>query len=332
MPLSPAAAVGLVVIGLAKASVILCAGLAVSRTRWGRRVGQRHLWLACFIGIAALPVLEWLLPVLRVGSLNLPHGLVAAELGYAPFKVSLETAVLGLWAAGTGVILAGLILDHRKARLLATRAAPATDPRLLGILVRAEMAVGSRTPVSLKLTTRLASPALLGRRNPTLLLPPESVEWEDDEVFAVLCHELHHLRRGDLAINAGERLIAAALWPNPLIHAARRRAAFHRELAADRAALDAGASPERFAARMIAIAKQMRHDRPPRTALAFGSEIRFEARLRALFAHPEPREGSPALMACLAMVFALVVALLAASTPVACIPGTAAAQSRPVRC
>ena len=326
------AALGLVIVGLVKASAVLCLGIAAYRMARGRGSGQRHVWRASFVGLALLPFLEALLPASHVGSLDLSHRLLAAELGNARLHVPVATAVFAVWASGTFAGVTGVIAHQVQAHLLARRAAAATDARLLRILVRAQVATGSRARVSLKMSTALPSPAVLGWWKPIVLLPADSVRWGDDEVFGVLCHELHHLGQADLVANVGERLTAAALWPNPLIHIVRRRAAFDREVAADRAALDAGVSPECFAARMIAIAKEGRGKRPPSTVLPFGLDIGFEARLRALFALPEKRDCPPWRIAAVVAAFVVVLPLVAVYTPVTCIPGTTAARGNTTRC
>jgi beta-lactamase regulating signal transducer with metallopeptidase domain len=320
--------VDLVSVGLLKASVILSVGLGASRWRCGRLFGQRNVWLACFLGLAALPILEAVLPAFRIPVVDVPHGLMANELGSGALHLSLSSAVLSAWAVGTGVILLALGVDCVKAYLLAERAVPVVDRRLIDLLDRARLRIGVRSSIRLRVTNQLATPALVGWWNPALLLPEESLKWTDEELSGVLCHELHHVRRLDPLTNLVERVIGAAFWPNPLIHAVRRRAAFDRELAADRAALDAGTSAETFAMTLIGIAHRMRNDRPPATALPFGPRTGFEARVHALFVAPEPSSSSPFRLAAAAALFALLLALLAACTPATCIPGAAAKTTR----
>jgi hypothetical protein len=91
----------------------------------------------------------------------------------------------------------------------------------------------SRAP-RICLSTAISSPAVTGLFRPTLLLP---VNFRDTftsrEVGLVLRHELMHLKRGDLPLNALLCLLLALHWFNPLLWLAFFKVRLDREVACD---------------------------------------------------------------------------------------------------
>ena len=170
-------------------------------------------------------------------------------------------------------------------------------------------------------TDELHTVALIGHRNPVLLVPVDARGWSDEELFGVFCHELEHLRRGDWLLSMAERVVAAIYWVNPLAHVAIRSAHAAREHAADDAALRGGAGPQAYANRLIMVAREIKA--APRLAgtVAFAGGGRVDGRVRALFEGHRDRGGVSAVTSARAIVLALPLLLaLAAVQPWTCIP------------
>ena len=302
---------------LIKGSVVLAVALLLARLTARTASNASFIFSIGFTALVLLPLLSGLLPELALGSLTLNHG-VTGRLPGVPF--SLLTLLLAGWATGAGLMLVRFGLDLRAARALTSRARSLTNTRTMECLRRAVRSVGSRTPI-VRETDELHTVALIGHRNPVLLVPVDAHGWSDEELFGVFCHELEHLRRGDWLLSMAERVIAAVYWVNPLAHVAVRSAHGAREHAADDAALRGGAGPQAYANRLIMVAREIKA--APRLAgtVAFAGGGRVDGRVRALFEGHRDRGGVSAVTSARAIVLALPLLLaLAAVQPWTCIP------------
>jgi beta-lactamase regulating signal transducer with metallopeptidase domain len=94
----------------------------------------------------------------------------------------------------------------------------------------------------------IQSPAVTGVFRPVLLLP---ADFEDtlspEETRLVLKHELTHIRRGDLPLNALLCLLLALHWFNPVLWIAFFKSRQDREAACDARVLEREAIPQRVA-------------------------------------------------------------------------------------
>ncbi len=79
----------------------------------------------------------------------------------------------------------------------------------------------------------VASPLVYGCRRPTIVLPDTAVSWSCHDLAHALAHEIAHVQRRDLWIQAIWSLLQAVYWFHPLVHVAARHAHGARELACD---------------------------------------------------------------------------------------------------
>ncbi|HHZ56806.1 M56 family metallopeptidase [Xanthomonas vasicola] len=234
---------------------------------WALCRGVRRLpaatqtWLWWLVGVQAVVGLVWSSPV------QLPvlpaHGVTTA-LGSTGSLASMETApaaastaahagataqamqggawptlaaaLLALWAAGVLVLAAGTGRAYLRSRALVRAAQPCTDQALVQALQMAAEAHGlSRTP-SLRLSSQIDSPQLIGPWQPVLLLPAARLpHMADDDLDMALTHELIHLCRGDLWWGLLPALAQHLFFFHPLVHLAAREYAIAREAACDAA-------------------------------------------------------------------------------------------------
>ncbi|HEX2722888.1 MAG TPA: M56 family metallopeptidase [Gemmatimonadaceae bacterium] len=305
-----------------KSSIVVGVGFMILLARRIFRVSTRAIWMTVFASVAALPFLNVLLPVWEIPLLSASHRLLQQNISLISVSISFIELVAILWVTGAALLIASLIVDHVRARRLIDHAEPVHSERIAALLTRACAAVGCTTWPRVLLTERLSTPALVGPRSPVLILPKESSEWDDEEIFAVICHELFHLMKRDLVTNILERIVAALVWVNPVVHVARRYSAFAREIAADQAVLRAGVRPELLARRMIDIARRGRAERAPAVALTFASfeGTRFETRIKALFSSDRPFTQSRLSSLLLAGSFALMVVSVGLAQIIICVP------------
>ncbi len=86
----------------------------------------------------------------------------------------------------------------------------------------------------LVVTEHVGSAAVLGVFRPVLLLPREvSANASREEMSHILLHELAHVKRGDLIVNALQTLLHIVYWFHPLVWLGGRRLRHLRELCCD---------------------------------------------------------------------------------------------------
>jgi Zn-dependent protease with chaperone function len=196
--------------------------------------------------------------------------------------------------AGAGGILAllraTLIARRQRALLLSCRR---PDPEVAGRLSRAVTALGRaaglRRPPRILVYPRGGSVCALGFRRPTIVLSGELLRvLTDDELRAVLAHEIAHVRRGDYRLNWLGVVLRSALFYLPPWSVGWGALAETRERDADRLATRLTGDPLALAAALIKVWRHTPAGIMPAGAvgmLARGGSL--EARIRRLL-EPEP--------------------------------------------
>lgn len=123
------------------------------------------------------------------------------------------TALAVLWMSGAAVLAMRLLVDAVRVSSLGSSLAPAprnVSERVLALSTQ----MGLSAPPVVLLSPAATTPFITGRAPGTLVLPSESAPGE--ELDALILHELAHVRRGDVAVNAVLRLSHALLWFHPV--------------------------------------------------------------------------------------------------------------------
>ncbi len=322
------------------------------------------VWTVAFAGLLLLPALNRATPAWRVAvspalsaaipdpvthdspaARATPVALAAADTSVAPTpvtgviksptlatgpSVSIKAAALMLWMLVTAFLIGRVALSHRQAhRLLDTAAEPVSeDWRRLVDETRARLRI-SRA-VGVHLTDAVTLPAVIGVWRPTLLLPADADEWNDDMRRVVLLHELAHVARWDAMRQLVERTVCAVYWCVPLAWLAARRSSALREQACDDVVLRAGVEAPAYAARLIDLARQATG--VPMAALSMAQPSQMSSRVRRIL-NPAIHRGVLSLPAALAFVIAAGAVVTAASTMVLvdreAVPLTSAVASPP---
>ncbi|MFZ0663357.1 MAG: M56 family metallopeptidase, partial [Acidobacteriaceae bacterium] len=162
-------------------------------------------------------------------------------------RVSVSAAaarwIVGIWLA---VMLLGLVrlagAWRAARRLVAESRAVALRDREQVVLEECARRIGVAAP-EVRESDGIAGPVVVGAFAPVLLWPDSFRRSSDDELRAVLCHELAHLRRRDYGMNlVCEAAVAPLKW-HPAAHGVGRRIRATREMACDAmaaAAMDSG--------------------------------------------------------------------------------------------
>jgi len=223
--------------------------LAVIVAAVGRRIGHPEvihvLWLAVLLKLLVPPVIELAVvpsPASAAATTTAVFAPRASELPQPRPAAPAVTAsgspapwLLGLWAAGALVTLALALVRIRRFRRLVDRAPPAPAAlaeRLAGLAAR----LGLHRTLRLRLLDARISPLVW-----TPLFAPSEILFpgglfdrlEDDELDAVLVHELAHVRRRDPWVRVVELLAGTVFWWHPAVYWARRGLRRSEERACD---------------------------------------------------------------------------------------------------
>ncbi len=149
----------------------------------------------------------------------------------APFPWTL--VLVGLWAAGLVGHLAWTTGQLRRVRAIVREAEPVKERWVVDLF--AGLREGFRiTPRAEVLSAEVETPQVLGLFRPRVLLPRRTLSrLSPAELAMTLCHELLHVRRGDLWLGWVPALAQRLFFFHPLARLAVREYALAREAACD---------------------------------------------------------------------------------------------------
>ena len=203
----------------------------------------------------------------------------------------------GAWILMTGLAVSSFMLLRRVCGALVLRRLisrctapdPERDAHVLFVLEHLARAVGLRpTPDLLILPKGVSGAFAVGFRRGRVLLSRDLVEkLDDDELAAVLAHEIAHLKARDVPIVFVAGFLRDFVAWNPFAHLALRRLLMDRELEADRRAASLTRSPLALASGLLVVFELMRGQRnyAQRGALAIiRPQVSVSRRVRSLLA------------------------------------------------
>jgi beta-lactamase regulating signal transducer with metallopeptidase domain len=134
--------------------------------------------------------------------------------------------------AGAGLSLLRLLLGAWAVQRCRRRSRTIEDGGLRSHVNRLQGRMGCRC-IEIRESRDLASPATIGCFRPLVLLPADWRTWREEELLAVLAHELAHVRRRDYLLGIVARIGVALHFYHPLMHWLAGRLRLQQELAAD---------------------------------------------------------------------------------------------------
>lgn len=139
-----------------------------------------------------------------------------------------------LWFVGcTGILLCSALSFSRVLLRFKASRQPVGE-KLQALIEQTSQEVGLRRTPEVWIAPSIGSPAVTGLLRPTLLLPERfDHSFTLSEVRLILQHELTHLKRRDLPVNALLCLLMALHWFNPLLWVAFLKVRADREAACD---------------------------------------------------------------------------------------------------
>ncbi|HET9406753.1 MAG TPA: M56 family metallopeptidase [Candidatus Sulfotelmatobacter sp.] len=225
---------------------ILIAGCAWALSLLGRRNSSTRflLWFAALLAIGGV-FLRGNTGV-HNATMHAPEFAIPAHWGLYLFFV---------WAAAAGVGLARVGYGLVRVRWLRRNCAPLdkkSHPAIAGAL-----STNSARKISLAVSDHVRVPTAIGFFDPAILLPLWALtELSQEELHAVVLHELAHLRRWDDWTNLAQKIIRAVLFFHPAVWWIDSRLSIEREMSCDDLVLAEAASPRSYAECLVSVAEK----------------------------------------------------------------------------
>jgi bla regulator protein blaR1 len=178
-----------------------------------------------------------------------PDGSAAPLADAAPSVSAIAQPVLiTIWFAGAVGVLGLWLLRCRRIARVIRSAAPLSDARVIGALDRIARARGVRESVRAVASETTLEPGIFGLARPVLIWPQGiSVRLSEEQIEAILVHELCHVARRDNLAAAAHVVVQAMFWFHPMVWWIGARLVNERERACDEAVLQAGSDPDVYA-------------------------------------------------------------------------------------
>lgn len=223
--------------------------VAALAARWkALNAASRYLlwWTALAIVVAA-PFASWMLPdramapaaVASPAHILLPAGTAVPQLPVAipatipTPHISALAIVLLCWLAAACVQLIRVAYSFLSGLRLKRSGLPAPEAAE-SIFQEVRQSLGVQRPVVLKISGRIASPAVAGYFRPQVLLPAGLIaNLNRVEIEQILTHELAHVKRYDDWGVAAQRFLDALYCFHPLVWMLSRGLNLYREMACD---------------------------------------------------------------------------------------------------
>jgi uncharacterized protein (TIGR03435 family) len=158
-------------------------------------------------------------------------------------------ALVALWLCGLFAVTASWIAGWLKMRRVARSAAAVSAVHAPWLRARPD-------GVTIRVTDDLVEPGVFGILRPVLLLPGTIAEkLSEEQLAAILAHEMAHVRRRDNLTAALHMVVCALFWFHPAVWWIKSRLLEERERACDEAVLQSGNRAQLYAESILNVCR-----------------------------------------------------------------------------
>lgn len=332
---------------LTKATAVVAVALVAARCARHAPASMRHLILAlAFAVVAVLPLAEIFAPSLTVriarqqpastllpitvadaarpapppAAAPVPAASRRADRIPAAARPSTRALLVGAWGIGALLFFVPVMVTPWRLRQLRRTSRP--WPEGTGLLRALD--AGNRS-IALLVHDDVSAPMTCGVARPAIVLPPDALQWPEDEIRRALVHELEHIRRADWLVHVAARVVCALYWFHPLTWMAWRQLSLEAERACDDAVVRVDERTA-YAQQLVTLAR--RHLKPsPIPVLSMADRSDLSARIAAVLDDTQARGRlGPARAMAIVVAAAVLVAAVAPLRAAARNPQTPASQ------
>ncbi|TWT38555.1 M56 family metallopeptidase [Blastopirellula retiformator] len=167
-----------------------------------------------------------------------------------------QPILLSAWLVGVLLFGGRLIFAYAATVWLRTEGAR-LESSIQTIADQISRRIGFLTTPAIGVSSRIGEAMTLGILQPMVLLPTAWLtELSPDVLEAVIAHELAHIRRGDLWINAAQRVIEALFFYHPAVWCISRQVRVEREFCCDEMAILATGRRVQYAQSLELVARR----------------------------------------------------------------------------
>jgi beta-lactamase regulating signal transducer with metallopeptidase domain len=186
-----------------------------------------------------------------------PHRAPVVTLAQRIVHLRLAELLATAWLLGCAVLALRLLVGRRRVRLLLGESRLVSDGSARKVLSALCAQAGVRGEATLRASRGIGSPVLCGWRRPVIVMPAGWLDaLTEDELRAMLAHEVAHVRRRDFPANTVQRLVGIPLFYHPGAWLASRRIVLAREELCDAWALALGIDAAGYARCLTAAAER----------------------------------------------------------------------------
>ena len=272
-------------------------------------LGGTFAWRTAPTAAAITPTIVETVQTIAEPFADTSAGPAQASVAQSPTAIPWSAVLASVWIAGALVVLAVRLRGWLSVKAAVRASAPTT---LAGVESR----------VRVRATPGLLEPGVVGIWRPVLLVPIGlETTLSDDQLRAVIAHELHHIRRRDNLTSALHMIVESLFWFHPLVWWVGARLIDERERACDEHVLANGAAADAYAEGILNVCKRYVESPVACVAGVTGSDLK--SRVSAIVAGRVGRDLSGARKVVLVLA-----ALAALAVPV--VAGMATASSRTI--
>jgi len=194
-----------------------------------------------------------------------------AELGHTELYCSLTL----VWLFGCLFFLTVWWQRHCVMKTRLRKGEPLISGSALETLHRVKTLLRERRPVTLILSSDFPEPGVCGIRRPKLVLPKRVVEaLTDQELEAVLLHEVAHVRRRDNLVSLFQSWLGCVFWFHPVVWLINRQLLQERERACDEEVLSHTRNSQEYLSSLLKVFRSSLGEKLAGASLITGSNLK----------------------------------------------------------
>jgi TonB family protein len=180
-----------------------------------------------------------------------------------------------VWALGCAFFLRAWWHRHSTMKSRLREGEPLVSGSVLETLQRVKGLLQERRPVTLILCSDFPEPGVCGIRRPKLVLPKRVVEaLTDQELEAVLLHEVAHVRRRDNLVSLFQSWLSCVFWFHPAIWLIDRQLLAERERACDEEVLSHAPNCQQYLSSLLKVFQSSLGEKLAGASLITGSNLK----------------------------------------------------------